>query len=65
MSKPVIAIPCMIVYSIYKGRVNSLISELEAAATHIMALLGSQYKRVTAAARAQQNAQAAAGRGGR
>lgn len=51
-----IAIPCMIVYSIYRGRVNSLISELEAAATHIMALLGAQYKRVTAQARAQQQA---------
>ncbi len=51
-----IAIPCMIVYSIYKGRVNSLISELEAAATHIMALLAAQYKRVTAQARAQQQA---------
>lgn len=51
-----IAIPCMIVYSIYKGRVNALISELEAAATHIMALLGAQYKRVTAQARAQQQA---------
>jgi len=51
-----IAVPSMIVYSIYKGRVNSLISELEAAATHIMALLGAQYKRVTAQARAQQQA---------
>ena len=49
-----IAIPSMIVYSIYRGRVNSLISELEAAATHIMALLAAQYKRVTAQARAQQ-----------
>jgi biopolymer transport protein ExbB len=52
-----IAIPSMIVYSLYKGRVNSLISELEAAATHIMALLSAQYKRVTAQARAQQLAQ--------
>jgi biopolymer transport protein ExbB len=51
-----IAIPSMIVYSIYRGRVNSLISELEAAATHIMALLAAQYKRVTAQARAQQQA---------
>ncbi len=54
-----IAIPSMIVYSIYKGRLNSLISELEAAATHIMALLSAQYKRVTAQARAQQQAHAA------
>jgi len=51
-----IAIPSMVIYSIYKGRVNSLISELEAAATHIMALLAAQYKRVTAQARAQQQA---------
>ena len=51
-----IAIPSMIIYSIYKGRVNSLISDLEAAATHIMALLAAQYKRVTAQARAQQQA---------
>ena len=51
-----IAIPSMVVYSIYKGRVNSLISEMEAAATHIMALLAAQYKRVTAQARAQQQA---------
>ena len=51
-----IAIPSMIIYSIYRGRVNSLISELEAAATHIMALLSAQYKRVTAQARAQQQA---------
>lgn len=51
-----IAIPSMIVYSVYRGRVNSLISELEAAATHIMALLAAQYKRVTAQARAQQQA---------
>jgi len=61
-----IAIPSMIVYSIYKGRVNSLVSELESAATHIMALLGAQYKRVTAQARAQQQAaQQPAGRSGR
>jgi biopolymer transport protein ExbB len=51
-----IAVPSMIIYSIYRGRVNSLISELEAAATHIMALLAAQYKRVTAQARAQQQA---------
>ncbi|MEN9284187.1 MAG: hypothetical protein RLZZ179_1680 [Verrucomicrobiota bacterium] len=52
----VIAIPSMIVYSIYKGKVNQLISELEAASTYIMALLSAQYKRVTAQARAQQMA---------
>ncbi len=58
-----IAIPAMIVFSIYRGRVNALISELEAASTHIMALLAAQYKRVTAAARAQ--AQQAPARQGR
>ena len=52
----VIAIPAMIVYSIYKGKVNKLISELEAASTYIMALLSAQYKRVAAQARAQQQA---------
>jgi biopolymer transport protein ExbB len=55
-----IAIPCMVIYSVYKGRVNTLISELEAAATHIMALLSAQYKRVTAQARAAAQQQAAA-----
>ncbi|RYD37916.1 MAG: MotA/TolQ/ExbB proton channel family protein, partial [Verrucomicrobiaceae bacterium] len=45
----VIAIPAMIIASIYRGRVNALVSELEAAATHIMALLSAQYKRITAA----------------
>ncbi|MES2707954.1 MAG: MotA/TolQ/ExbB proton channel family protein [Verrucomicrobiota bacterium] len=49
----VIAIPAMIIASIYRGRVNALVSELEAAATHIMALLSAQYKRITAARAAQ------------
>lgn len=57
----VIAIPAMIIYSLYRGKVNTLISELEAASTHIMALLSAQYKRVTAA-RAQQAAAGAASR---
>ena len=47
-----IAIPSVAVFSIYRGRVSSLISEMEAASTHIMALLAAQYKRVTAAAAA-------------
>lgn len=50
----VIAIPAMIIASIYRGRVNALVSELESAATHIMALLSAQYKRVTAARAASQ-----------
>lgn len=57
----VIAIPAMMIASLYRGKVNALVSELEAASTHIMALLGSQYKRVTAA-RAAQAAAAAPGR---
>lgn len=47
-----IAIPSVGIYAIYRGRVSALISEMEAASTHIMALLGAQYKRVTAAAAA-------------
>lgn len=58
-----IAIPAMFMVSIYRGKVNMLISEMEAATTHIMALLGAQYKRVTstrAAASAAQGGQPAA-----
>ena len=55
----VIAIPAMMIASLYRGKVNGLISELESASTHIMALLGSQYKRVTAARAAQSAAQPA------
>lgn len=39
----VIGIPALIFYSIFKGRVAKLISELEAASTHIIALLAVQY----------------------
>ena len=53
----VIAIPAMMLAALYRGKVNGLISELESASTHIMALLGSQYKRVTAARAAQSAAQ--------
>lgn len=56
----VIAIPAMMVASLYRGKVNTMISELESAATHIMALLGSQYKRVTAARAAQAQSPPAA-----
>ena len=44
----VIAVPALIFYSLFRGRVNRLISELEAATTHLMATLGAQYKQVTA-----------------
>lgn len=55
----VIAIPAMMIAALYRGKVNGLVSELESAATHIMALLGSQYKRVTSARAAQTAAQPA------
>jgi len=41
----VVGILAMIVYSFFRGRVQKLISELEAAMTHLMALLAAQYKR--------------------
>ena len=42
----VIGIPSFIFYSFFRGRVTKLISEMEAATTHLMALLAAQYKRV-------------------
>ena len=54
----VIAIPAMMIASLYRGKVNALVSELESASTHIMALLSAQYKRVTAARAAQAAAPA-------
>ncbi len=41
----VISIPSVIFYSLFRGKVQKLIAELEAAMTHIMALLAAQYKR--------------------
>jgi len=41
----VIGIPALIFYSLFRGRVQKLIAEMEAATTHIMALLAAQYKR--------------------
>ena len=41
----VVSIPSLIFYSIFRGKVQKLIAELEAAMTHIMALLAAQYKR--------------------
>ncbi|MBT8036157.1 MAG: MotA/TolQ/ExbB proton channel family protein [Verrucomicrobiae bacterium] len=41
----VIGITAVIFYSIFRGRVQKYIAELEAAATHLMALLSSQYNR--------------------
>ncbi len=50
----VIGIPALIFYAIFRGKVNRLISEMESATTHLMALLAVQYKRA---------ARAVAGRG--
>jgi biopolymer transport protein ExbB len=52
-----IAIPCAAAYAIFRGRVQRLIAELEAAATHLLALLSAQYKRATQT-RAASGAQA-------
>ena len=43
-----IGIPSMIFYSYFRGRVSKLISELEAASTHLLALLAEQYNKTTA-----------------
>ena len=49
-----IAIPCVLAYAVFRGRVQRLVAELEAAATHLMALLSAQYKKATARAAAQR-----------
>jgi len=49
----VIGIPSLIFYAIFRGKVNRLISEMEAATTHLMALLAVQYKRAARAAAGQ------------
>jgi biopolymer transport protein ExbB len=40
-----IGIPALVAYSIFRGRVQKYIAELEAAATHLMALLHTQVER--------------------
>lgn len=40
-----IGIVAMIFYSLFRGRVQRSLAELEAAATHLLALLGSQFQR--------------------
>ena len=49
----IIGIPCLMFYSVFRGKVQRLISELEAASTHLMALLSAQYKRAARAAAAR------------
>ena len=39
-----IGIIAMIFYSVFRGRVQRSLAELEAAATHLLALLGSQFQ---------------------
>jgi len=51
----VVSIPSLIFYSIFRGRVQKLIAELEAAMTHIMALLAAQYKRANYRASARRD----------
>lgn len=46
----IIGVPALIFYSLFRGKVNRLISEMEAATTHLMALLAVQYKRAARAA---------------
>jgi biopolymer transport protein ExbB len=52
-----IALPALIFYAIFRGKVQKLISDLESAATHLMAILRSQVDR-----HAASQAPAAAGR---
>jgi len=51
----IIGIPALMIYAMYRGKAQRLVSELESASTHLMALLSAQYKRA---------ARAAASRGG-
>ena len=40
-----IGIPAMIFYAFFRGRTNRLISDLESASTHVLALLSLQYEK--------------------
>jgi biopolymer transport protein ExbB len=44
-----VAIPCVLAFAVFRGKVQRLIAELEAASTHLMALLSAQYKKATIA----------------
>ncbi len=48
-----IGIPALVFYSLFRGRVQKYIAELEAAATHLMALLHAQVERQAPASYAQ------------
>jgi len=60
----VVGIPALMFYSIFRGRVAGLTAELEAATTHIMALLGAQYKRASRAAAARAAGKSAGAKAG-
>ena len=53
-----IGIPALIFYSIFRGKVQKMISEMEAAMTHLMALLAAQYKRANYRATAREESKA-------
>jgi len=55
----IIGIPSLMVYAVYRGKVQRFISELEAASTHLMALLSAQYKRAARAVAARSSGPAA------
>jgi biopolymer transport protein ExbB len=46
----IIGIPALIIYAFLRGKSQRLVSELESASTHLMALLAAQYKRAARAA---------------
>lgn len=50
----VVSIPSLVFYSIFRGKVQRLIAEMEAAMTHIMALLAAQNKRANYRASARR-----------
>jgi biopolymer transport protein ExbB len=49
-----IGIPALIFYSFFRGRVQRYVSEMEAAATHLLAMLSAQLQRSAATPRAYQ-----------
>lgn len=51
----IISIPSLVFYSLFRAKVHKLIAELEAAMTHIMALLAAQYKRANYRASARRD----------
>ncbi len=52
----IISITALIFYSLFRSKLQKLIAELEAAMTHIMALLAAQYKRANYRASARREA---------